>query len=475
MDESNPLDSVSGQELGDTDVVIVGGGNAALCAAISAREQGARVLLLERDQAACRGGNSKYTRNIRLAHSGQDGYPPYGEDELLQDLVQVTGKEIDLEMARFTIRESQSVSEWMERHGVTWQPALRGTLQLGRTNRFFLGGGKALLNTYYRVAEHLGVQIRYSARVQDLDLSRGPGLRVVVDVGGRLRRVSAPAVVAASGGFESNIKWLKRYWGEAANNYVIRGTSSNDGLVLDVLLRAGAMERGNPKGFHAVAVDARSPKYDGGIVTRVDSIPFGIVVNRHSERFSDEGEDLWPKRYAVWGRLIAEQDDQIAYSIFDSKVSGLFIPPLYPPIVAESVPALAQTLGLDPDGLANTVSEFNRHAPVDGVGDPNRLDGRATTGLSPAKSNWARPIDTVPICAYPLRPGITFTYLGVGVDQRARVLDRQRAPIPGVFAAGEIMAGNILLRGYLGGFGMTIGTVFGRIAGKEAANYARSV
>jgi tricarballylate dehydrogenase len=462
------------QSFDGIDVLVVGGGNAALCAALAAREEGASVLLLERDTPEWRGGNSKYTRNVRCAHDGGPGLAPYPEDELLDDLVRVTGESIDLGMAEFTIQESKSVPAWMERQGSRWQPALHGTLQLNRTNRFFLGGGKALLNAYYRTAAARGVHIRYEATVEGLEMQRGRLARAVVSTAEGRVVVRAGAVVAAAGGFESNLEWLRRYWGDAVDNYIIRGTRSNDGRLLAALLEMGAMERGNPKGFHAVAVDARSPRYEGGIVTRVDAIPFSITVNRDARRFYDEGDDVWPKRYATWGRLIAEQPGQIAYTIFDERVAGRFIPSLYPPVVAGGVAELAERLGLDPARLVATVEEYNRHLAADGRYDISRLDGCGTEGLEPAKSNWALPIDTPPFRAYTVRPGITFTYLGVAVDRQARVLSTDGLPFPGVYAAGEIMAGNVLLRGYLAGFGMTIGTVYGRIAGKEAANFART-
>jgi tricarballylate dehydrogenase len=283
----------------------------------------------------------------------------------------------------------------------------------------------------------------------------------------------AGAVVVASGGFEANLEWLQRYWGEGARNYLVRGARQNDGLLLQALFDQGAAERGNPRGFHAVACDARGPRYEGGIVTRVDAIPLGIVVNNTARRFYDEGEDLWPRRYAIWGRLVAEQPDQVAFAIFDERVWGRFIPPAYPPITAGSVAELADCLQLDRSRLEATVDDYNRHVPAEAAWDPSRLDGVAThAGLRPPKSNWALPLDRPPFRAYPLRPGITFTYLGVAVDRRARVLAQGGEPLPGIYAAGEVMAGNILRQGYLGGFGLTIGTVFGRIAGQEAAVHA---
>jgi len=444
------------------DVVVAGGGNAALCAAIEARRAGASVLLLERTAREWRGGNSKYTRNIRCA---ADAYP---EAEFLADLAAVTGDELDRDLARVAIEGSRLAPAWMAARGVRWQPAFRGTLQLDRTNRFFLGGGKALVNTYYEAARRLGVEVRYGATVVELRLRGERCDGVVVESGGERLTVDAAAVVVASGGYEANLDWLAEHWGEGARNYRVRGSRWNDGALLRHLLDAGAEPRGNPRGFHAIAVDARAPRFDGGIVTRVDSIPFGIVVNRDGDRFADEGEDLWPKRYATWGRLIALQPDQVAFSIFDARAAGAFIPAAYPPVRAATIAELAAALELDPDHLARTVAGYNA-AVRPCAPDPAVLDGCGTDGIDPPKSHWALPLDRPPFHAYPLRPGITFTYLGVAVDRGARVLRAGGAPFENLFAAGEVMAGNILRQGYLAGFGMTIGTVFGRLAGEGAA------
>ncbi|MGH6968223.1 MAG: FAD-dependent tricarballylate dehydrogenase TcuA, partial [Stellaceae bacterium] len=318
----------------------------------------------------------------------------------------------------------------------------------------------------------LGVAILYDAEVQDLRLREGAVESVAVAVGGKMMTLRARTVVAASGGFQANIEWLRQYWGAAADNFLIRGTPYAKGRVLRNLLDQGVMSVGDPTQCHAVAIDARAPKFDGGIVTRLDAVPFSIMVNRDARRFYDEGEDLWPKRYAIWGRLIAQQPDQIAYAITDAKVLTLFMPSMFPAVAAATIDELAGKLALDRATLAETVRAYNA-AVRPGRFDDKILDDCRTDGLTPAKSHWAQRIDTPPYFAYPLRPGITFTYLGVKVDDRARVVLKDGRPARNLFAAGEIMAGNILGRGYLAGFGMTIGTVFGRIAGTEAAKHAR--
>ncbi len=454
------------------DVLVVGGGNAALCAAISARREGARVLVLESADAFWRGGNTRHTRNMRCAHDAATEIltGPYTEEEFFDDLLRVTGGQTDEELARHMIRESKEMLTWIEQQGVRWQPSLGGTLSLGRTNSFFLGGGRAMLNALYATAERLGVDIRYLAEVTDLEIEDGMFLSATI---GGTERIIARALVAAAGGFESNIEWLKRYWGNAADNFLIRGTRNNKGTILRLLLDRGVKEVGDPTQCHAVAIDARAPKYDGGIITRLDCVVFGIVVNKHAERFYDEGEDIWPKRYAIWGRLVAAQPDQIAYIIFDASSLKLFMPSLFPPIQANSIGELAEKLGLEPAALTATVDGFNA-AVRPGTFDDKILDDCRTEGLDPPKTHWARKIETAPFYAYPVRPGITFTYLGTRVNKEARIIMADGRPSANMFAAGEIMAGNVLGRGYAAGIGMTIGAVFGRIAGREAARNARN-
>jgi tricarballylate dehydrogenase len=466
--------SISLPEVSKTfDVLIIGGGNAALCAAMTAREAGCSVLLLECSPKAFRGGNSRHTRNLRCAH--EEGHHPltgiYPEEEFWDDLLSVTKGETDETLARLTIRESHQIGRWMEKHGCRFQPAMRGTLLLDRTNAFFLGGGKALINAYYATAERLGARIIYEAVVQDLEIAEGHFISALFDFQGTPLVARARAVVLASGGFQADLNWLKDSWGPPAENFIIRGTPYNRGRLLRLMLDRGAKPVGDPRQCHAVAIDARAPKFDGGIVTRLDCLPFGIVVNLNGQRFYDEGEDFWPKRYAIWGRLIAQQPDQIAYCLIDAKAIDLFMPSVFLPIEAGSIRAMAERLNLDPIALEETVGGFNTAVQA-GNFNPSERDSCSTEGLRPPKSHWARRLDAPPFYAFPLRPGITFTYLGLTVNQQAQVIMQDNRPAENIFAAGEIMAGNILGQGYLAGFGMTIGTVFGRIAGKEAANHA---
>jgi len=453
------------------DVLVIGGGNAALCAALTAREAGASVMLLESAPKPWRGGNSPHTRNIRCMHDGPqdvlvDSYP---EEEYWQDLLKVTASRTDETLARVAIRASSTCRDWMRRHGVHFQAPLSGTLHLARTNAFFMGGGKALVNAYCRSAEALGVRIRYGAHVHALELADGRfvAARIGTD------RIEARACVLAAGGFESNREWLDEAWGtnergeRPAQNFLIRGTRFNTGVLLRFMLDAGAERIGDPTQAHMVAIDARAPLYDGGICTRIDCVSLGVVVNREGERFYDEGEDFWPKRYAIWGRLVAAQPGQIAWSIIDSKAIGRFMPPVFDGTRADSLPELARSLGLPEEAFLATLAHYNAACRA-GTFDHTALDDCATEGVVPAKTHWARPIDTPPYFGYAVRPGVTFTYLGLKVNERAAV-HFGGAPSGNLFTAGEMMAGNILGQGYTAGVGMTIGTAFGRIAGSGAA------
>ena len=460
------------------DVLIIGGGNAALCAALMAREAGASVLLLESAPRAWRGGNSQHTRNLRCMHDAPQDVlvEAYPEEEYWQDLLRVTGGQTDEALARLVIRASGSCRDWMRRHGVHFQPSLSGALHTARTNAFFMGGGKALVNAYYRSAEQLGVVVRYDSAVERLELQDGRFVAAHLSGG---ERITARSCVLAAGGFESNREWLRSAWGQndqgdwPADNFLIRGTRFNQGVLLKFMQQAGADMVGDPSQSHCVAIDARAPLYDGGICTRVDCVSLGIMLNRNAERFYDEGEDFWPKRYAIWGRLVAQQPEQIGYSIIDSKAIGRFMPPVFPGNKADTLPELARQLGLDEARFVDTIQRYNAACQA-GQFDHTVLDNCHTDGLTPPKSHWALPLDTPPYYGYALRPGITFTYLGLKTNADAAVHFAGQ-PSPNLFVAGEMMAGNVLGKGYVAGIGMAIGTAFGRIAGSRAAQAAQAV
>ncbi len=457
------------------DVLVIGGGNAALCAALMAREAGASVLLLESAPRVWRGGNSGHTRNLRCMHDAPQDVltEAYGEEEYWQDLLKVTGGQTNETLARLAIRESSRCRDWMRRHGVRFQPSLSGTLQLSRTNAFFMGGGKALVNAYYRSAEQLGVQVRYDATVERLEMEGGRFVAAYVGA----ERIAARACVMAAGGFESNLEWLREAWGQnadgewPADNFLIRGTRYNRGALLKFLMNETQADIiGDPSQSHCVAIDARAPLYDGGICTRIDCVSLGVVVNKAAQRFYDEGEDFWPKRYAIWGRMVAQQPGQTGYSIIDAKALGRFMPPVFPGIQADSLSELARKLGLDEAAFMQTMNDYNAACRV-GYFDHQTLDDCHTEGLMPAKTHWARTIDKAPFYGYALKPGITFTYLGLKVNEQAAVHFGGQ-PSENLFVAGEMMAGNVLGKGYTAGVGMAIGTAFGRIAGTQAARAA---
>jgi tricarballylate dehydrogenase len=457
------------------DVLVLGGGNAALCAAITARENGASVLMLECAPKALRGGNSRHTRNLRLAHETQvDPYSgAYPEEEYWNDYYRVTGGLGNQELAKMTVHESAGVLDWMRAHGVRFQPAISGTLHLSRTNAWFLGGGKAMMNSYFACAERLGARVLYDAEVVGLDIQDGRFRSATVQIKGQgTVQIAAKTVVVAAGGAQSNLEWLRKAWGPPADNFLIRGTPYDTGTALQLLMDAGAETTGDPTQGHMVPIDARSPKFDGGIVTRLDCVTLGIMVNKHGDRYYDEGEHFWGYRYAVWGRMVAQQDDQISYCLIDSKTINRFMPSRYPAVQGNTIGEVAKQLNLPVEKVEATVAEFNR-AVQPGKFDHTVLDGCTTAGLTPPKTHWAQRIDDPPFYGYPLRPGLTFTYFAVKVDKRAAVLMKGGKPAENIFATGELMAGNILPKGYVGGIGLVIGNIFGRIAGKEAAELSK--
>ena len=450
------------------DIIVIGAGNAGLCAAITAAEAGCAVLVIEAAPKDMRGGNTRHTRNLRAMHDEPTDVltESYPFDEYFDDLMRVTKGVTNEDLARLTLEKSAMLTSWLSARGVRFQQALTGTLNLGRTNAFFLGGGRALLNQLCNYAASQDVQFLYDTKVDELIIE--DGFCVGAMLAGQSEALTAKQFIITSGGFEANLDWLAEGWGDAAKNFLVRGTPYNTGGLLKSLLDSGAQAVGELDQCHAVAIDARAPKYDGGIASRIDGVPFSLVVNKDCQRFYDEGEDFWPKRYAIWGRLVAAQPDQIAYAILDSEGVKRFMPSVFTPIQADTIEALADELDLAPQDLAQTVKSFNEACPAGPI-DQSILDGKATTSLEPNKTNWSAPVAVPPFYGFPLRPGITFTYMGVSVNDRAEILFEDGKAAANLYAAGEIMAGNILGQGYLAGIGMTIGGVFGLIAGEQAA------
>lgn len=451
--------------------IVIGGGNAGLSAAIELASLGRKVKVLEAAPKFYRGGNSKYTRDIRYAHDN-DRFTSgsYSESELLSDLKSVSGQLPDEKMASLVVDMSREMPYWMEKHGIRFKQEIKGTLDLSRTNAFFLGGGKALMDAYYQWADHLGISIVYDAKVTDIKLQGNRCSKIETMVMGKATEMASENFIIASGGFESNRKWLEEIWGPGSRNFRIRGTSYNMGEPLRSMIDHGAVIVGDPRGGHIIAVDDRAPEYDGGIVTRIDAIPKGIVVNKNCRRFYDEGEDIWPKRYAIWGKLVAGQEEQIAYVITDSAVRGHYMPTAFPPYVDSDIGNLAVKVGLNRADLERTVREFNDHVSC----EPSPEDGNFschTEGLLPPKSHWASPIIKPPFYAYRLRPGLTFTYMGLKIDYHGRIVTGD-GPIENCYAAGEIASGNILKSGYLAGFGLTIGCTTAWLSARDICNAA---
>ncbi|KAA5612950.1 FAD-dependent tricarballylate dehydrogenase TcuA [Rhodovastum atsumiense] len=453
----------------EPDVLVIGGSLAALCAAIAARRAGASVRLAELAPRSLRGGNARHGRNFRIMHPAPTPFSPgrYDGDEYLAELHRAAEGRNDPALSRELVVRSADIVSWLAAQGVGFQRADDGLLPVSRRTSFFLGGGKAMVNALYHTAERLGVAIGYDSGATELRITDGALRQVMLHTPAGTRMLRPRTTIVCCGGAQADLAGLRPFWGEAADAFIIRGVPYADGAVLRGLIAQGVATAGVPGACHLVAVDARSPPVDGGIVTRVLGIPAGIVVDRDARRFHDEGGDVGPTRYAVWGRKVAEQPGRIAWLILDAEGERQVPPLLFPPLRAATIPDLAALAGLDAAALAGTVAGFN--AALRGEGDAGH-----TVGLAPAKTRHARPLLIPPFAAIPIRPGITFTCFGVKVDARARVLMTDDTPIPNLFAAGMIMAPNILGTGYLAGAAMAISAVFGRLAGDEAARHVRA-
>ncbi len=487
------------------DIAIVGAGNAALCAALAAAENGADVVVLEAAPAPERGGNSAYTAGaMRITYDGaadlkklipdlsdeniiNTDFGSYSFDDYFDDMARVTQYRADPDLTEILIGRGFETLQWMRGQGVRFQPSYgRQAFKHGERFKFWgglaveaWGGGPGLVQSLFDGAAKAGVRLVYQARARELILDSGrvAGVRATLR-GGEVLDVEAGAVVLASGGFESNAEMRTRYLGPGWDLAKVRGTRHNMGDGIRMALDAGAEPFGNWSGCHAVGWDMNAPPYGDlavGDGFQKHSYPFGIMVNAAGERFLDEGADFRNYTYAKYGREILAQPGQFAWQIFDAKVTHLLRDEYrireVSRVTAASIADLATKLeGVDAGGLERTVAAFNAAVRTNVPFDPNVKDGRGTAGLEIAKSNWANSLDTPPYEAYGVTCGITFTFGGLHIDGSGRVLDVAADPIPGLYAAGELVGG-LFYFNYPGGTGLTSGAVFGRLAGNAAAAY----
>ena len=489
-------------------VVVVGGGNAALNAAIAAREVGAEVTLLERAPFDLRGGNSRFTAGaMRTVYNGVEDlrhlmpeltpdelartdFGAYSREQFYEDLARVTQNRCAPELAERLVESSFETLAWMRGKGVRFLPLYgRQSFEVEGKVRFWggltveaWGGGPGLVDSLTTIAERAGVHVRYGVRATALARrKKRQGFKVRVEANGGTQRetLAADAVVLACGGFESNAAWRTRYLGPGWDLAKVRGTRFNTGDGIRMATELGAATRGNWAGCHAVGWDMNAPEFgdlDVGDNFQKHSYPFGIMVNQLGRRFVDEGADFRNYTYARYGREVLNQPGQCAWQIFDAKAAPLLRDEYrirrVTRIRAESLEALAAKLadaeGVDGAALLEEIARFNAAVDTATPFDPTVKDGRGTVGLAVPKSNWANPLDTPPFEAYGVTCGITFTFGGLAVDEQARVLGEDGAPMPGLFAAGELVGG-LFYFNYPGGSGLTSGAVFGRVAGRNAA------
>lgn len=489
----------------DYDVIVVGAGNAALCAALSAHENGAKVLVLERAPEDEKGGNSYFTAGgFRFAHEGLEDVaqdiltdlspaetemivlPPHSREFFYNQLMEVTHHQSDEDLANLLVDQSRATMAWLRSHGIRFVPMFGRQSYLvdgkhhfyGGVNIEAVGGGAGLVEAELARAQKLGIEIRY--RTAAIGLLQGED-RVVSGV--RVRspegysEIHANAVILACGGFESNPEMRVRYLGPGWDLCRVRGTRHNMGEGINMALAIGARPYGNWSSCHACEWDISAPPYGDRWVLdnfQKHSYPLGIMVNLDCERFVDEGEDYRNLTYAKFGREIMKQPRRTAIQIFDQQTVGMLREEYRIKQVTKaesaSIRGLAEQLELDPDALEACIAEYNA-ACGDQPYNPAILDGKATTGITPPKSNWALPINQPPYVAYVTTTGITFTFGGLQVNTRAEVQDMTDQSIPGLYAAGELVGG-LFFENYPGGTGLMSGSVFGKRAGESAATYA---
>ncbi len=489
------------------DVVIVGAGNAALCAALSARENGASVLILECAPEDQSGGNSRFTAGaIRFAYRGVEDirevvtdlsedeiantdFGTYDEDQFFDDMFRITQFRSDPDLCEVLVRQSFATMKWMREKGVRFVPIYgRQAFKVDGKFKFWggltvesVGGGPGLVEMLTNAATKAGAEIRYEARALSL-ISDGFAVKgVKIRYLGALTDVPAKAVVLAAGGFQANAEMRTRYLGPGWDLAKVRGTPYNTGDGIRMAQDIGASTAGNWSGCHAVGWELNAPEFGDlavGDNFQKHSYPFGLIVNAKGERFVDEGADFRNYTYAKYGREVLAQPGHFAWQIFDAKVTHLLRDEYrirqVTKATADTLVGLAPKLeGVDGDGFLRTMEEYNAAVRTNVPFNPNVHDGRGTDGLALPKSNWANTIDEPPFEAYAITCGITFTFGGLRIDPEARVQSTDYRPIPGLFAAGELVGG-VFFHNYPGGSGLINGAVFGKVAGRSAADYAES-
>jgi tricarballylate dehydrogenase len=483
------------------EVIVVGAGNAALAAAVSAREQGARrVVVLEKAPEELRGGNTHYSGGLlRFAYDRAEdlktlvpdaerqvsgffsGVEPYPAERFREDLMRVTEGRSDPELAEILIGRSYDTVCWMAKQGIVMEPAVSlSAVRVGNTVKWSPGAvirarheGVGLSKMWFEAAAKHDVEVRYKTNVIGLTHDRtGRVTGVSVNDPNGIGELTARAVVLGCGGFEANPEWRARYLGRPWDHAKVRGTRYNTGDGLRMAIELGALPHGQWTGCHSTPIDADAPPHgDRKLTDKTNrlSYPYGVLINRLGRRFFDEGEDFQFYTYAKLGGIILNQPSGVAYQIFDAKVAEL-LEGRYKtgkPMVADTLPALIEKLPLDRAAGRQTLADYNA-AATSGAFDPTVRDGLRTPGLELPKSNWAQRLDTPPFVAYPVTGGITFTFGGVRVNERAQVMSTSWAPIAGLYACGE-MVGGLFHTNYPGGTGLMSGAVFGRLAGAEAA------
>lgn len=489
------------------DVVIVGAGNAGLCAAIAAHDAGAKVLVLEWAPQEQRGGNSAFASGaFRVAYDGVEDlralmpeltdaewetldFGVYSEDTFFDDLARLSHYRLDQALAELVVRESRPTLHWMRDQGVHFIPIYgRQAFKVDGRMKFWgglsievSGGGPGLIANLASAVERRGVSIRYGVRAMEILRPDGvvSGVRVVQE--GREADIAAPAVILASGGFHANAEWRARYLGSGWDLAKVKGSRFNVGDGIRMGLEMGAASCGHWSGCHATAYDANAPAF--GELERVNlaknSFWLGIMVNQRGQRFVDEGADYRNYIYSHMGHAILGQPSEVAWQIFDQRVASLLTDEYRGRLTRvtgatlEELAAKLEAEGVDREGFLEEVHRFNEAVDIAVPFQPSVKDGRRTAGLAVSKSNWANPLDTPPFIAVGVTCGITFTFGGLKVNEDTAVLSADGKTIAGLYAVGELMGG-LYYDTYPGGAGLTSGAVFGRIAGERAASFARA-